>query len=191
MRPGPGDLILYSGRHPLHVRQYEITGCRWTQVALAVEMPGYGGPLVFESTMLSPCKDVIIGGVQRGVQIVRWCERVGTFDGRIALRKWSPPIDEVAIARLHAFVREVHGRPFDESPWTAVRALRRRNRPAANESFFCSQLVAEALQRMGLLARPPDAPSSNNYIPADFSTEYSDALLPLVGGHSLDFERLI
>ena len=44
---------------------------------------------------------------------------------------------------------------------------------------------------MGLMAGPANAASSNNYIPADFSSEYSRALLPLLDGHSLERERLI
>ena len=189
--PKPGDLILFSGDHPVHVRQEMVTGCRWAQVAMVVGRPDHRGPVVFESTTLSPCRDIFTGHQHRGVQLAGWSERVSTFTGWIALRRWAAALDDATLSRLNAFVDEVHGRPFDENPRNAGRAFRRRNRYPTNESFFCSQLVAEALQRMGLIQSPPEGPSSNNYIPADFSCEYPSSLLSRTALQRLHPEVLI
>ena len=187
----PGDVLLYSGTHRLHVRQEEITGCRWAQVALIVAIRSHPNLLVFEATTLSPCADVLTGQLHRGVQLSTLSERMARFTGQMAVRRWMPPLQEDALVGLREFVEEVHGRPFDENPRTACRAIRRRNRTSATDRFFCSHLVAEALQRMRLLAAPPGGRPSSNYIPADFSTEYPGASLPLVSEHVLTRERVI
>ena len=36
-------------------------------------------------------------------------------------------------------------------------------------SLFCSELVAEAYQRLGLLPKPPQGLPSNEYTPRDFA----------------------
>jgi hypothetical protein len=92
---------------------------------------------------------------------------------------------------LLAFVEEVHGQPFNDSKWVAVRAFRRRNRPGNGSSFFCSELVAEAYQRLGLLLKPPSGMSSNNYIPADFCSTYEKTLLRMHADFRLGEERII
>ena len=99
--------------------------------------------------------------ILHGVQIARLDNRIDSFEGRVAIRRLVPSLSRSAISRLHAFASEVHGRPFNDSKWTAVRAFRRRNESCDRSSFFCSELVAEAFQRIGLLPTPPDGLSSN------------------------------
>jgi hypothetical protein len=54
-------------------------------------------------------------------------------------------------------------------------------------SFFCSELVAEAYRRMGLL---PEHPPANEYTPRDFSSERLTPL-PLLLGATLGPEVLV
>src|SRR5262245_36274481 len=114
MRLNSGDLILYDGDHPLHRRQRERTGCRWTQVALLVR-PSDAEMWVFESTKISPCPDVILGRQVTGVQLARLVDRVATFDGQIAVRSLSPQLDQDATDTLWRFIRGSHGHAFNES----------------------------------------------------------------------------
>jgi hypothetical protein len=93
--------------------------------------------------------------------------------------------------RLLLFALEVHGRPFNDSRWAAIRSIRRRNPPPTCSSFFCSELAAEAYQRIGLLPAPPEGRSSNNYIPADFSEVFLERMLPLGRGFRLGAETLL
>jgi len=161
-----GDVILYSGKHPLHLRQQKVTGCRWSQVGLVLRLPNNPLAFVFESTKLSNCCDTVIGEIVHGVQIAPLDNRIDDFEGKVAVRQIWPRLSKSANLKLCCFVREVHGRPFNVSKWTAARAFGRCNAPHDGSSFFCSELVAEAFQRIGLLPMPPAGLSSNNYIPA-------------------------
>jgi hypothetical protein len=186
-----GDVLLYHGHHPLHLRQQEVTGCPWSQVGLVLCLSANTQRHVFESTKLSVCQDVRKGIIIRGVQIVRLQDRVDSFEGEVAVRRLLPPLSTRQIFRLHAFAEEVHGWPFNDSKWVAARAFCRRNSPSDCSSFFCSELVATAFQRIGLLPAPPEGLSANNYIPADFSSIYPGAHLPLRPEFRLDAERLV
>lgn len=186
-----GDVLLYHGQHPLHLRQQEVTGCPWSQVGLVLCLSINTQPHVFESTKLSVCQDVKQGNIIHGVQIVRLRDRVDSFEGEVAVRRLLPPLSTHRIFRLRAFAEEVHGRPFNESKWVAARAFFRRNAPSDRSSFFCSELAAEAYQRIGLLPAPPTGLSANNYIPADFSSIFPGAHLPLERGFRLESERLL
>lgn len=133
-----GDIILYSGKHPEHLRQQEFTGCPWSQVALVLRYAIHGQPFVFESTRLSACRDVRKGAILHGVQIACLEERIDSFEGKVAIRRHRPSLSRRAVSRLHAFADEVHGRPFNDSKWTAVRAFHRRNERSDCSSFFAA-----------------------------------------------------
>ena len=66
--------------------------------------------------------------------------------------------------------RELNGRPYEKKHLELINALRDGPLGVENEenlsSLFCSELVAEAYQSLGLLN--VDKPS-NEYTPADFS----------------------
>lgn len=176
-----GDVILYCGRHPLHVRQQELTSCPWAQVGLILRLPGVGA-CAFESTKLSECIDVWSGSVIRGVQVVRLADRIGAFSGRIAFRRLEPRLPGRAVEQLGSYAARVHALPFNDSKWTAVRAFRRKNPESSRGCFFCSELVAEAYQQVGLLPAPPEGLPSSNYIPADFSSSYATSVVRLNRG---------
>jgi hypothetical protein len=186
---GTGDILLYSGSHPLHQYQREKTGCPWGQIGIILDLPG--GYCVFESTKIATCKDIKFDSVVCGVQIVPLVDRLSSFSGLVASRRLEPALPEELIARLLAFAEEVHGEPFNDNKWIAFRAIRRRNKPRAYRGYFCSELVAEAYQRIGLIAVPPGGRSSNNYVPTDFSKMYSDRMLSLQMGFRLGDELLL
>jgi hypothetical protein len=175
-----GDVLLFCGSHPLHRRQQEVSGCPWAQVALAVLLTD-GRELVFEATRLSNCPDVLRGEVVQGVQLACLSTRVDAFEGAVAVRRLDPPLCPRRVARLVEFVREVHGLPFNDSRWEAGRAWYRRNTVSDGRSYFCSELVAAAYQRVGLVVPPPDGVSPNNFIPADFSTAFPGSILRIRG----------
>jgi hypothetical protein len=185
-----GDLILYSGQHPIHRWQQKRTGCRWAQVGLVLRLPGEMETVVFEATKLSRAHDVRTGTIVQGVQVVHLSERVASFDGPVAFRRLSPPLSNDLETRLLLFADQMHGRPFNENKWMAFRAFSRRNATSREPGFFCSELVAEAYQQIGLLPKPPEGLGSNNYIPADFSSCYTARVLPLQSGFQLVDEQL-
>jgi hypothetical protein len=186
-----GDVLLISGRTAMHLRSAEITGCNWTQLAMVYCDAGTSQPLVFQATMFPSCPDVRRGLIFQGVQLVPLANLLRSFDSGVAVRKLRPSLSIEQLAKLTAFIDQVYGRPFCCSKKVSVGALHRRNKPSDGASFFCSELVAEAYQRLELLPSPPEGRSSNNFIPADFCNTYSNALLPLRAGITLSEEQLL
>jgi hypothetical protein len=94
-------------------------------------------------------------------------------------------------AALLAFYQEARGRPYERNRLELFRSVYDGplgdNRKEDDTSFFCSELVAEAYQRMGLL--PPNPPA-NEYTPHDFSSERKKPL-PLQLGATLGPEVLV
>jgi hypothetical protein len=185
-----GDLILYSGHHPLHRLQQMRTGCQWAQVGLILRLTEQPFPVVLESTKLSRARDLWTGVVAQGVQLVPFPERLDSFEGVVATRALNPSLPSDLELRLISFAERMHGLPFNDNKWVMFRSFRRRNLPSREVGFFCSELVAEAYQWIGLLPLPPDGLSSNNYIPADFSSSYPGRVLPLRPGFELSDEQL-
>jgi hypothetical protein len=186
-----GDVLLYCDQHPLHLTQQRRTGCRWGQVGLVLRSVEDDPLRVFESTRVSPCRDVWLDIPVQGVQIADLRTRLRLYGGEVAVRRLSPRLGKAQIQLLHAFVDAVHGRAFNMNKRDSVRAAHRCNAPGDGSAFFCSELVAEAYQRIGLLPAPPVGLSSNNYIPADFSSSYPAAHLPLHSDFHLESEQLI
>jgi hypothetical protein len=86
---------------------------------------------------------------------------------------------------------EARGRPYERNRLELFRSVYDgplgRNRKEDPTSFFCSELVAEAYQRMGLL---PASPSASEYTPRDFSSARRKPL-PLLLGATLGDEVLV
>ena len=77
---------------------------------------------------------------------------------------------------LNDFRREMRGRPYEENMLDLVRAAHDYDGEVTSEdlsSLFCSELVAEAFQRMGLLT---DDKASDEYTPGDFGA-HADLML--------------
>ena len=81
-------------------------------------------------------------------------------------------------AELVRYQEEMLGRKFNKNPITYMEALLAIPHREDMSSVFCSQLVAGAYKRMGLL--PPDFAASS-YFPRDFS-KVAKARLPLQNG---------
>jgi len=75
---------------------------------------------------------------------------------------------------LKKFIKEVDGRPYKQNWMDLVRAWQGSNTAEDLSSIFCSELVAAAYQRMGLMSA--EVPS-NNYVPADFAINNSKVKL--------------
>lgn len=186
-----GDVVLFGGRLPMHVKVQHLTRCPWSQVGLVLLHPAFEHPCIFESTKVSGCLDLLLGKVLRGVQLVSFWPRIAQFEGEVAVRKLQPPLSADTCQRLVDFAEEVHAAPYNDSGWIAVRALHRRNRTASPAGFFCSELVAQAYQHLGLLPRPPTGRLANNYVPADFSAVHTAPQLSLLPGWSLQDEVVL
>jgi len=137
-----------------------------------------------------------------GVSLYRFTPTcLGAYHGKIAIRhlKLDPLLfgDErkkEMSEKLHEFVEEMQGRPYERSLLQMIRAA---NIFGSNEeedlsSVFCSELVAAAYKIMGLIDSSVTR-TSCSYIPGDFASRNSHTArgIKLVVGASLDIEKLI
>ena len=160
---------------------------------MALRLDQFDMLLLWESTTLSNVEDVIAKRAVRGVQLVPFSERVKTYDGKVAIRRLSKAITLAMQKRLVAFRRKVSGRPYERNYIELIKAAYDGPFGENKEnlsSLFCSELVAEAYQQMGLLNDPPKGWPANEYTPRDLSTEARQPLR-LLKGYSLEKELLI
>jgi hypothetical protein len=146
---------------------------------------------LFESTKRPVCNDIIQEKQVSGVQLVWLTEKLPKFYGEIAFRLLRPSLDQEREKKLYEFIDFAMGKPYNDSKYVMVRGKQRRNLQSDHSSFFCSQLVAEALQKCGILEDADRGLASTNYSPADFSSEGSISLLENFSySNELIFEQL-
>jgi hypothetical protein len=88
-------------------------------------------------------------------------------DSKVGVRRLQCQRTPAMLEALAEFVAEVRGRPYKQDYMQLVRAAYGNNKKDDTSSFFCSQLIAAAYQRMGLLS---DEKLSNDYLPSDFGS---------------------
>jgi len=167
-----GDIILFSGKGPISAGIKRATLCKWSHVGMILKLPEYDFLTIWESTTLSNVRDLDTGKLRKGVQLVPLSARVNMYDGDIVIRRLDGvEFNKDDVKKLMQFRREVTGRPYEEHIIELIKAAYDGPFGLNSEdlsSLFCSELVAEAYQRLGLLdERIP----SNEYTPKDFSEE--------------------
>jgi hypothetical protein len=111
------------------------------------------------------------------VGIVPWDEFIGfrwhTMYSKLVYRRLEYDRKEDMLSGLQEFLEDVKGKKYK---LTASKLLRRsKNKtPGTEEEFFCSELVAAALKKLGLL--PSQIPACN-YLPGSFARASKLALL--------------
>jgi len=188
-----GDIILFAGKGGVSEWIKWFSGSTWSHVGMALRSEEWDMLLLWESTTLSSVEDVELGRAIRGVQLVPFSARIQAYKGDIAVRHMSKPVTDSMRTELRDLRHEVGGRPYEKNYIQLIKAT--YDGPFGGNledlsSLFCSELVAEAYQRMGLLDDGSDALSSNEYTPRDFSTEGKKPL-SLLDGYSLGEEILI
>ena len=173
-----GDIILFSGKGGISAGIKWITLSRWSHVGMIVVLPEYNFVTVWESTTLSSLVDLDTKVPRKGVQLVPLSLRVEDYPGDIAVRQLRDvTFDEQALRQLMALRREFVGREYEQDKIELIKAAYDgpfgRNTEDLT-SLFCSELVAETYQRLGLL---DEGKPSNEYTPADFSADMQLELL--------------
>ncbi len=169
MVKNPGDIILFSGKTDTHLKAQKYIGNKWSQVGIL--MFWNGELAILESTKVPICNDMENKKLVRGVQVVSFNEKISAFDGEVAIRTLKPQLCIKQEEELFKFANRVKGKPFNDSKYFMARAKKRRNVQNESLSYFCSQLVAESLQELGILGKPPLNFSSGNYSPSDFCSD--------------------
>jgi hypothetical protein len=167
-----GDVCLFSGKGRISAGIKWMTHSPWSHVGMIVRIEEWDTVMLWESTTLSNLKDAATGVERQGVQMVPLSERCKSYEGEIAVRPLCMTRTPDMTQALQDLRREVKGRSYEESKIELVRSALGDvlgNQAEDLSSLFCSELVAEAYQRMGLL--DPIIPS-NSYTPADFASDH-------------------
>lgn len=186
-----GDVLLFGGESRFSQAIKHLTGSHWSHVALVARPWAEGPLLLWEATLDPDLPDIATHQIAPGVNLYDLEQWIRHYAGETAIRPLRIERTKKMRAALLDFYLEVCGRPFERNPLELLRPLYDGPLVTQHEpdlsSFFCSKLVAEAYQRMGLL---PTHPPCNSYAPRDFSSERL-TLLPLQGGASLGSEVLV
>lgn len=175
-----GDLVLFSGTAPVSRLIQLFTAGPWSHVGLIVRLREFNDAvMLWESTTLTDVPDVRRGRPVRGVQLVPLSQRLASYDGEVAVRQLQKPLTFGQRDRLATLRHRLSRRPYEQRELELLRsAIDHLGTPNREDlsSVFCSELVAEAYQAMGLLPEPPLGPPSNEYTPMDFAEARSDRL---------------
>jgi hypothetical protein len=169
-----GDLVLFSGASFFSSVIKWAVGGRWSHVGVVVRLPSIPERvLLWESTTLADLPDVETGRAAAGVQLVYLSDRLASYAGEFKLRALDKPVTPEMYAALAQRRAQLSGRPYETDKLELLHAafdgwLAQRKRERLH-SLFCSELVAEAYQALGLLPEPPHGPPSNEYTPRDFA----------------------
>ena len=164
-----GDILLFSGKGVISSMIQWFTRSQWSHVAMVIRSQELDMLLSWESTTLSKVKDIRSGTEKQGVQLVALSDRIYTYEGTIAIRQLKGvEVDPARMRELQLFRDEVKNRPYEESKIELAKSA--YDGPGGHNeedlsSLFCSELIAEAYQRMGFLS---NTISSNEYTPANF-----------------------
>ena len=147
-----GDIVLFSSDDFISKMIKWFTRSDWSHVGLVLNVKLYDFVLIWESTTLSNVNDVETGRPTKGVQLVQMSERINKYDGRVAVRR-SRHFRPNANESLMDLRKELKGRPYERGENELFRSAYDgpfgENSPDLS-SVFCSELVAEALKKLGL-----------------------------------------
>lgn len=172
-----GDIVLFSGKGGISTGIKWFTQSKWSHVGMVLRLPEWDAVLLWESTTLNSIADVESGKERKGVQLVPLSERIRKYSGETSIRLLSVERTPDMLKDLSLLRAEIKGRPYEEDKVELIKAAYDGPFGANREdlsSLFCSEMVAEAYQRMGLLGE--DMPA-NEYTPKDFSDAFQLELL--------------
>ena len=153
-----GDIISFSGfgRKSVIVNLVTFGWPFWYASHVGIIGEHKGEQLLFESTTLSNIPCMVQGEPIKGVQAVRLADRVGTYKGRVYHYPVYRPLFGNETERLNEFLLSKIGVPYDmcggmRSATHALSWLESRFSGEDLNYIFCSELVAAAHARIGLL----------------------------------------
>jgi len=167
-----GDLVLFSGVDAYSKLVKVSTRSKWSHIGLIVKTVEHNYLTMWESSIREDTLDVETGRHREGVRLVSFIDRVMAFEGEVSIRQLQGGI--LTDDRLHGLLGlrdELRGRSYERNKFELLKASNERafrNKTEDLSSLFCSELVAEAYQRLGLLT---EEKPSNDYAPVDFSYE--------------------
>ncbi|MEC8325898.1 MAG: YiiX/YebB-like N1pC/P60 family cysteine hydrolase [Pseudomonadota bacterium] len=176
-----GDILLFSGNGFFSKVIKFATRSKWSHVGMVYKNRESGILFVYESTSISNVTNVDSGEPLNGVQLTPLSKRLRLYNGVVAVRKLeNASLNDDAQAAIEQLMYEFEGKPYEEDKLelakSALDLISIENEEDLS-TLFCSELIAEVYQRIGLLDE--DKPS-NEYTPADFAA--STKALGLISG---------
>ncbi|MBX2860540.1 MAG: hypothetical protein KTR14_04860 [Vampirovibrio sp.] len=188
-----GDIVLFSGSKGFSPLIKWFTKSKWSHVGMVLRVPEWDMVLLWESNTVTDIADLDTGKAKKGVQLIPLSQRVAKYKGKMAVRHLSESVGPDQQQALMEFREEVKGRDFEKKKIQLIKSAYdglAGNNVEDLSTLFCSEMVAEAYQRMDFLKEPPKGKASNEYTPADFSSDKKDEL-PLISGLKLTKEKFI
>eukprot|EP01103_Thecamoeba_quadrilineata_P013993 TRINITY_DN4036_c0_g1_i1.p1 TRINITY_DN4036_c0_g1~~TRINITY_DN4036_c0_g1_i1.p1 ORF type:complete len:274 (+),score=29.25 TRINITY_DN4036_c0_g1_i1:245-1066(+) len=160
-----GDILLFDNSRLLSFSTKIFTRSRWDHVAMVI---------VLCNTLM-----MLEANSTDGVQLYGLDDKLRDYRHlcTIGVRRLNGVKDKNKLRRLLDFIYEVKGRPYEKSLLQLFKAVYKnpetsvKNTAATNDdlnSLFCSELIAAAFQRMGLLGKDVE---TNAFAPKDFATD--------------------
>ena len=153
-----GDIIAFSGfgRKSVIVNLVTFGWPFWYASHVGIIGEYNGEQLLFESTTLSNLPCVIQEKPFKGVQAVRLTDRINSYNGRVYHYPIYRPLFGFETERLNEFLLDKVGTPYDlhggvRSATHGLSWLESRFKGEDLNYIFCSELVAAAHARIGLL----------------------------------------
>lgn len=171
-----GDLVLFSGKAWSSDSIKLVTLSRWSHVAMVWVMAEYDFVCLWEANTLTDVRNLDAPRARPGVMLVPLSERLHTYDGAVALRQLEgTALRKKDLMALTGLRKKLARRPYEKSTLEMMTAAYDGPYGEQREnlsSLFCSELVAEAYQALGLLRGGKKDKASNEYVPADFSKDH-------------------
>lgn len=158
-----GDVILFHSPDLVSEAIDVVTDARYSHVAMVVrDLPGAPSSPLALWQAFEPEGGVVIDGLPDFLHTYHHDDR-GSFACRHLEMERTPAMEE----KLLEFIEKVKGRPFPTVTGMVTHYIEGRLRIDSGErSFFCSNLVADTWQHMGIIDHSSPA---NGYAPADFA----------------------
>eukprot|EP00908_Phaeocystis_cordata_P023092 Transcript_5519.p1 GENE.Transcript_5519~~Transcript_5519.p1 ORF type:complete len:409 (+),score=134.47 Transcript_5519:84-1310(+) len=181
-----GDLMLFRTKAAVPALQRAVTRSDWDHVGLVMHLDWRGRVCGSQSSAECGFIECDASGTHfYGLQQYEFYKWHLQYE-QMALRQleWDERGDPSVVAKLQAWYDEVKDKPYSLSLGKITQSADHRARSACldHDNFFCSELVAYAYQRLGLL---PTSRPACGYWPVTFSQA---AQLRLEGGAALGDE---
>lgn len=163
-----GDIILFSGKSLISRMIRLFTFSRWSHIGLVIRDRRTDELLLWEATTDNIVDDYELGPRKRCVQLVKLEEKIRHYRGVVAVRHLrGVEIDLQMQSELDNLVKQLRTASYQNYLIEYLRYFLGYRRDQMKQAF-CSQLIAEAYQRLRLipLEKPPIF-----YIPKDFAPE--------------------
>lgn len=178
-----GDIVLFSGTSDASRLVQIPTNSKWSHVGIVYkEATEHNDVMLLEST------------VEKGVTVTMLGDKIENYNGDISFRHLNVNRTISMRRALTNIYRELRGRKYESPDAKGLKELSNAGIDTLDKSIgttlnkkdlskiFCSELVAEAYQRMGLLSSTNPLYPSNEFTPKDFS---KDGNLDLLQGELL------